>query len=605
VSAVPVVVALPVAALTIWFLLRLPAARRLVSIPTGERWGERETPTFGGVGIFLGLWAGILAVFAASGVAVSEELLGILGGCSIVFVVGLVDDIRSLPPAVKLAAQLGAAALVLSTGLSVQVVSNPALAALVGVLWLVGITNAFNLLDNMDGLAGSLAVIAAAFFAVDSVTIHHERLLLVLSLAIALSTIGFLPYNFRPRLPAAVFMGDSGSQVLGFGLASLALATSWKVAETTIATLILPLLVLAIPILDTALVTGARLFEGRPVYRGGRDHASHRLVRSGLTEKRTVVLLSAIAAALGATALIYSGLGNQRLTLVGVLISFALLVQLAGFLADLEHDSKPASGRTVPLRRILLNPRRLAEVLVDFALITAAFSGAYLLVVGGSGTANQKHVFLLSLPVVLAARYACFIPLGLYAGVWRYAGAREAGSVVLGVTLSEVIAVGVVWGTNGAFLDFPLGVYVVDALLAIVLVGASRFGERALFRALTTLKDRRGRRRALIVGAGRGGRSLLRELRETPGEQVVGFVDDDPRLRRRRLQGVPVVGTLSDTRRVLDVAEPDVVLVTIPNAPRHRLDEVVRACSEAGVPCRFVRREVDLDPIAVLGAAAE
>jgi UDP-GlcNAc:undecaprenyl-phosphate GlcNAc-1-phosphate transferase len=600
-----VVVALPVAALTIWFLLRLPAARRLVSIPTGERWGERETPTFGGVGIFLGLWAGILAVFAASGVAMSDELLGILGGCSIVFVVGLVDDIRSLPPAVKLAAQIGAAALVLSTGLSVQVVSNPALAALVGVLWLVGITNAFNLLDNMDGLAGSLAVIAATLFAIDSVTIHEERLLLVLSLAIALSTLGFLPYNFRPRLPAAVYMGDSGSQVLGFGLASLALATSWKVAESTIATLILPLLVLAIPILDTALVTGARLFEGRPVYRGGRDHASHRLVRSGLTEKRTVVLLSAIAAALGATALIYSGLGNQRLTLVGVLISFALLVQLAGFLADLEHDSKPASGGTVPLRRILLNPRRLAEVLVDFALITAAFSAAYLLVVGGSGTANQKHVFLLSLPVILAARYACFIPLGLYAGVWRYAGAREAGAVVLGVSLSEVIAVGVVWGTNGPFLDFPLGVYVVDAALAIVLVGASRFGERALFRALTTLKDRHGRRRALIVGAGRGGRSLLRELRETPGEQVVGFVDDDPRLRRRRLQGVPVVGTLSDTSRVLDTAKPDVVLVTIPNAPRDRLDEVVRACSEAGVPCRFVRREVDLDPVAVLGAAAE
>jgi UDP-GlcNAc:undecaprenyl-phosphate GlcNAc-1-phosphate transferase len=605
VSAVPAVVALPVAAVVIWVLLRSPAARRLVSRPTKERWGERATPTFGGVGIFVGLWAGVLAALATSGVHASGELLGILGGCTIVFVAGLVDDIRSLPPMAKLAAQIGAAALVLSTGLSVHVVSNPALAALVGVVWLVGITNAFNLLDNMDGLAGTMAVIAATFFAVDSVTIHEERLLLVLSLALACATLGFLPYNFRPRLPAAVYMGDSGSQVLGFGLASLGLATSWKVAETTIATLILPLLVLAIPILDTALVTGVRLFEGRPVYRGGRDHASHRLVRSGLSEKRTVVLLAAIAAALGATALLYSGLGNQRLTLVGVLISFALLVQLAGFLADLEHDDKPAGERAVPLRAILLNTRRLAEVLVDFALVTAAFSAAYLLVVGGSGTANQKHVFLLSLPVILAARYACFIPLGLYAGVWRYAGAREAGSVVMGVALSEVIAVGVVWGTNGNFGDFPLGTYVVDALLAIVLVGASRFGERALFRALTTLKDRHGRRRTLIVGAGKGGRSLLRELRETPGEQVVGFVDDDPRLRRRRLQGVPVVGTLADAARVLGLLEPDIVLVTIPNASRERLDLVVRACSDAGVPCRFVRREIDLDPVAVMGAAGE
>jgi UDP-GlcNAc:undecaprenyl-phosphate/decaprenyl-phosphate GlcNAc-1-phosphate transferase len=600
VSAVPVVVALPVAALVIWALLRIPAARRVVSLPSGDRWAEHETPAFGGVGIFLGLWVGVLAAIGVGGVKASEELFGILGGCTIVFLAGLVDDVRSLPPLAKLAAQIGAAALVLSTGLSVQIVSNPALAAFVGVLWFVGITNAFNLLDNMDGLAGTLAVIAATFFAIDSVTIHHDRLLLVLSLGLALATIGFLPFNFRPRLPAAVFMGDSGAQLLGFGLAALALATSWKVAETTIATLILPLLVLAIPILDTALVAGARFLEGRPVYRGGRDHASHRLVRSGLTEKRTVVLLAAISAALGATALIYSGLGNQWLTLVGVLISFALLVQLAGFLADLEHDSRPESP-DVPLRAILLKPRRLAEVLVDFALISAAFSVAYLLLVQGSGTANQKHVFLLSLPVILAARYACFIPLGLYSGVWRFAGAREAGSVVIGVTISEVIAVGVVWGTNGPFADFPLSTYVVDALLAIILVGASRFGERALFRALTTLKDRSGRRRVVIVGAGRAGRSLLRELRETAGEQVVGFVDDHPKLRRRRMQGVPILGTLTDAGRVLAEARPDLVLVTIPDAPRERLDAIVYECAEAGVPCRFVRRQLDLDPSLAMG----
>ena len=112
-----------------------------------------------------------------------------------------------------------------------------------------------------------------------------------------------------------------------------------------------------------------------------------------------------------------------------------------------------------------------------------------------------------------------------------------------------------------------------------MLVGASRFGERALFRALTTLKERHARRRTLIVGAGRGGRSLLRELRETPGGQVVGFVDDDPKLRRRRMQGVPVLGSLADVERVLAATHPDVVLVTIPDAERERLDAVVSAIS--------------------------
>jgi FlaA1/EpsC-like NDP-sugar epimerase len=133
-------------------------------------------------------------------------------------------------------------------------------------------------------------------------------------------------------------------------------------------------------------------------------------------------------------------------------------------------------------------------------------------------------------------------------------------------------------------------------------IGVSRFGERALFRARSTLRERDARR-TLIVGAGRSGRSLLRELRETPGERVVGFIDDDPRLHRRRLLGVPVRGGTLDIERVLGSSRPDAVLVTIPQAPADRLDTVVRACAAADVPCRFVRRETDLDPPAVLGAA--
>ena len=603
-SAALSVLALPVSAVTIWALLRSPLGRRIVATPSGDRWHDRETPSFGGIGIFLGLVAGVGACLGAGALEPNWEILGILGGAAILFAAGLVDDVHTLSPLTKLAAQIGAAAAVLAAGLRVEIIGNNVLAAVLGVLWLVGMTNAFNLLDNMDGLAGSLAVIAAVFFAIDAVTIHSEDLLLVLSLSLAFACVGFLPFNFRLHKPAAVFMGDSGSQVLGLALASLGLATSWKVAESTIATLILPLLVLAVPILDTALVTAVRLVEGRPVTQGGADHSSHRLVRGGLSEKRAVILLAAIAAGLGATSLAYSGLANARITLVGVLVTFALLVQFAGFLTDLEQGAAPES-RSVLLRVILLSPRRLAEVLIDFALIAAAFFAAYFLVVTGSGTPYQKDIFLFSLPVLLAARIVLFIPLGLYRGVWRFAGARDAAAVVAAVAISELVAVGVVWGTKGTFGDFPLRVYAVDALLAAALVGASRFAERVLFRALTSLEDRHGRRRTLIVGAGRGGRSLLRELRETPGEQVVGFVDDDPRLRRRRLQGVPVLGGSGELERILAGSRPDVVLVTIPDAPRERLDAVVGACERAGVPCRFVRREVDLDPVAVLGAGAK
>src|SRR5207253_3431818 len=115
--------------------------------------------------------------------------------------------------------------------------------------------------------------------------------------------------------------------------------------------------------------------------------------------------------------------------------------------------------------------------------------------------------------------------------------------------------------------DFTRDFFVVDALICMVAVGASRFAERAIVVGVQSVRDRTGRR-SLIVGAGRTGRSLMRELRETAGERVLGFVDDNPRLRRRRLHGVPVLGTTKEVSRLLERAKPDIVLITIPNAPR-------------------------------------
>ena len=152
------------------------------------------------------------------------------------------------------------------------------------------------------------------------------------------------------------------------------------------------------------------------------------------------------------------------------------------------------------------------------------------------------------------------------------------------------------------FSEFSRSVFVIDVLLCSALIGASRFAERALVPVLGALSRPRERRRNVIVGAGRAGRSLLLELRDTPGEQVVAFVDDDPRLRRRRLQGVPVLGSVAEIERVLVGTRPDRVLVTIPHAPRERLDFVVDGCADAGVPCQFVRRETNLDPRLALGS---
>ena len=353
-------------------------ARRLVAVPSDERWHERATPTFGGVGIFAGFVAGLALALATGAVDWSGELGGILAGVTIVFVAGLADDLWHLSVLAKLGAQIVAAVIVIASGLSVEIVGNDVLAWAIGLLWLVGITNAFNLLDNMDGLAATLAVVSCGVLRdrrrrPSTRTTPCSRSRSRLGLACA----AFLPFNLRPQRGAAVFMGDSGSQTIGFGLASLALAASWTVAGTTVATILLPLLVLAIPILDTTLVTIARLVEKRPVTQGGRDHTSHRLVYYGLSEAKAVLLLAIVSSAIGATALAYNVLDNGRLTAVGVLVTFVLLVQFGSFLSDLEERSRRGIEGPEPSlwRALVFDPRRLAEVFADFVLICALVPG--------------------------------------------------------------------------------------------------------------------------------------------------------------------------------------------------------------------------------------
>ncbi len=594
VSTLAALAALPAALLAVWTLLHSRVSRELEQTPNASRWRAAATPLVGGLGIYIGLSTGLWLAVLVGPLEASKQLIGIFAGASLLFLAGLVDDLRSLPPLAKLTAQLAGAAIVLSTGTSVQIVHSHWVAVPLGVLWLVGMTNAFNLLDNMDGLAGSLAVISAAFFASSSAIQGGTQLVLVTSLALALAVGGFLPFNLRPGRQALTWMGDSGSQLIGFTLAALGLASSYTVASSTVATLVLPVLVLAVPILDTTLVTIVRLLDGRPVSQGGRDHSSHRLVSLGVSETGAVVLLALVSAALGATSLAYEAFGNGRIAAIGVLVTFALLIQLGSFLADVDRG-RGAAGR------IYVYTRRIAEVVVDGALISASFLGAYLLRFDGIGTPNQRHYFLLALPVLLFCRYIALLLLGMYAGVWRYASSRDALRAATAVALSGVVALGVVVLTQGPLGDFSRSVFVIDAFICSIAITGARFAERAILRGVE-LAHRGDERRVLIVGAGRTGRSMLRELRETPGERVVGFVDDDPALRGRRLNGVRVIAGTGSLEAVLDRAPPNIVFVTIPNAPTKRLDEIVQACRARGIECSFVRREVDVDPRVFLGA---
>jgi UDP-GlcNAc:undecaprenyl-phosphate/decaprenyl-phosphate GlcNAc-1-phosphate transferase len=602
VSTAVAIIALPAASAVIWALLRSPLAGRIVNVPTGDRWSAAPTPSLGGIGIFAGFTIGLWAAVAVGAFHPGKEFLGVFTAISLVFAAGLADDLYGMPPLGKLATQLVAAAIVIGSGTHVQLVHNEVLGDAIAAIWLVGLTNAFNLLDNMDGLAATLAAIAFGFFAIDALTIHPSDATLAFALAGGLACVGFLPFNLRSG-PALVFMGDSGSQMVGFALAALGLTASWRVAGTTVATLVLPILILAVPILDTTLVTVARLLDGRPIHEGGRDHTSHRLVRYGLSERHAVALLALISLCIGGSSLAYTVLDNFRLTIIGVLATFVLLVQFASFLADV--DRRPAQlGEPLGLAQAFgVHWRRLVEVVIDFFVITASFMAAYVIEFGWPGTDSQRFIRDLALPIVLTACYLTFIPFGLYRSVWRYAGIRDAISAATAVVVANAAALTFMVLTQD-MRDFDDSFFILNALICMVAITGSRFAERTLLIGTQSVRDRTARR-TLIVGAGRTGRSLMRELRETAGERVVGFVDDNPHLRRRSLQGVKIVGSTSELARVIERTEPDIVLITIPDAPREILDALVETCTEAGVTCRFVRREIDLDPRVVFGAASE
>ena len=563
-DAVVTIVALPVAALALWALLRAPAATsQLVAEPTRERWHARATPTFGGVAMGAGLLVGVLLALAVGAVEPTWELAGILGGCAIVFLAGLVDDLRHLSPRAKLAAQFAAAGLAIAAGLRVELVTNDVLGVAIALFWLVGITNAFNLLDNMDGLAATLAAIACVYFAIDAATVHENDLVLVLSLSLAFACAGFLPFNLRPTGGARAFMGDAGSQLLGFLLAALALASSWTTTGATVATILLPLLVLAIPILDTTLVTVRRLAERRPVTQGGKDHSSHRLVYYGLSETRAVALLALIAIALGATSVAYNVLDRPAITALGVLVTFALLVQFGSFLAELSEDEKRGLPGDTRLRHaIAVQPRRLLELLADAILVSGTFLGAFLLLVDGRGTELQRGTFLAALPILLGTTYVVYVLVGVYRRAWRLATLRDLATIALASALATLVAFLIVVATRDLG-DFPAGVFLVYGVAAAVLAAASRWLVRLVPVPGRSADD--SRRRVLVVGAGREGRGLARDLRRDDDAVVVGFLDDNPRLQRRRVQGVPVLGTTDEADAVLRSSGADEVVASPPD----------------------------------------
>ena len=270
-------------------------------------------------------------------VSAVRRMLGILLGGVLVFALGYWDDRRPLGPRIKLGVQVLAAGIAYAAGVRLSLFLPGAVApGLLTVLWIVLITNAFNLLDNMDGLSGGVAIIAAVLFAFIALT-HNQLLVAVVLCAYVGSILGFLWYN---RNPARVLMGDAGALFIGFVLGCITVATSFHVpGETTRWVVAIPVFILGVPLFDTASVILLRLRAGVPIMRGDQRHFSHRLVRLGFSQKRAVQLIYLVSAVVGlsATQLTYLppiGVALVLLQGLGVFAIIGLLEWVAGRAAD-------------------------------------------------------------------------------------------------------------------------------------------------------------------------------------------------------------------------------------------------------------------------------
>jgi len=555
--------------------------------PTSDRWGKRAVARVGGVAMFVGFLAALWLW-----VPLEPKVRILMLGAASVCALGFVDDLRCLPAYTKLVGQLLIGCLIVFGGIRITLIQQEWLSIPLSVLWFVLVINAFNLLDNMDGLAAGVGAIAAGFCVLHAV-LAGQWVVMVLAAVVSGICIGFLCYNFPP---AKIYMGDSGSQLLGLSLAVLALMGSWRHSTQLLSILAVPTLVLAVPIFDTCFVMIQRLLHRQNPFVGGTDHVSHRLAILGLSTRQTVVALYGVSACLGALSVLSVALKPLTITamwllvLTGLVLCGRYLGQVNVYRVErrVPNLKTPEAWNTTTfIETMLVHKRRLLEILVDFCLVTSAYVFAYLLRFEGLLIGAIQQLIVQSLPLILVVKLACFAGCGLYRGVWRYLGLSDTILVVKSVTLASFLSALTLlylWRFEG----YSRSVLIIDWALTLLAVGGARVVERLLDEWIGQAATQGVP--TLIVGAGDTGARVLQVLRydRKTTRSVVGFLDDDARKHGSLIHGSAVLGGRTKLLPVLGRYGVREVLIAISDPPGELLQYIRGCCEPRGVAWKVV-----------------
>jgi UDP-GlcNAc:undecaprenyl-phosphate GlcNAc-1-phosphate transferase len=576
------------------FVRRLAHAGGAVVPPRPDRWHARPTPTMGGIAIAAATFAGFLPIlFRPDLIASPIDWVPVPVAALAMFVVGILDDRLQLSPLAKLVWSLAIGAfLVFALAGGGPESALPSVHTLVATVWFAGVCHAMNLLDNMDGLATGVGFIAALFLAA-LLGNYIGPALVVLLVAMSGALLGFLYWN---RNRARLFMGDCGSLFLGALLGATSLVPISNAPLAFVNPAVIVILILIVPLFDTAFVLVLRRLAGRKATKGGTDHVSHRLVSLGFSERSAVRILYLLGLTGGGTAwLLMRGGGTEpMLPLVAV---FAVVVGLIGiYLARVPaHDAEDfialQKSSFAPFLKDLAFRFHAAEVMLDFVLIAVCYYAAYRLRFEGEGLDRFLPYFTASLPVVLGCKLAALYGSGLYQRSWVTFGLRDLTAALRGVLLGSILSV-----LSAAYLyrleGFSRAVFVLDALLLSIAI----IGTRASFRAMNLVAATRSKRsrRVLVYGAGAFGQTLVREMRANTlwNMNPIAFIDDDPMKARRWIMGVPVRGNIDDLEATLRRYSVDEVVLSSPainGSVEHRIREV---CTLLERPVRRLHMEI-------------
>lgn len=572
-------------ALLTFALIKLDKWLRLTAIPRSDRWHRNPTPNSGGVAIFLSC----AAIYALAG---AGQYRAVALGAASICLLGFLDDRVQLRPLVKLLCQCLISLAVVLSGVVFPATPWHFANLAFSLLWIVGITNAFNLIDNMDGLCAGVAIIIAGFrFWLLAASGFWQDALLCAILGAALG--GFLVFNYRP---AKIFMGDCGSMFAGFTLAALAIASPLAHTKVFLAGFFYPALSFAYPIFDTLLVSILRKAAGRKISVGGRDHSSHRLASLGLPEHRVVWIFWSLTAVGCAVGLMIHWMPLQVVAPIGFLV--ASLTMFGIFLATLPPYQIPRDGPILSsslIRRHIPSLRAGLIVLVDSLIAGIALFSAFLIRYESEIPALQIHNFLISLPLVMICHGVLSCLDRTFTVAWRWFSLGDVLTLTRTVMLSAASSFFLLW--LGEVREYPRGVMILYCMLCLGLIVSLRLSLRMMQDVFQT--PGLDRMRVAILGANSDGElaaSLLQKHSELNAVPVV-FLDYEDAKHGLRIRGIPIRSCNSETLQKL-AAEYHLEAVLMPHAlsANGEYNKLGLDCVEAGLQLRLLEisiREVN------------